>query len=405
MCFIIKTIMESILELSESRVTKISANQSRYLMNQIPGDQRLVLIRGSRGTGKTTLLLQFLRSLELPSSRAVFISLDDIIFSRLPAEDFTDWFVKRGGEYLFIDEVHKNPNWSVIVKSLYDRYPNLKMLVSGSSALQMEKGEADLSRRMLTLNLNELSLREFISMKYDIDFPAISREELLIGHERIARKVSSLAKPLMFLDEYLKYGAYPYFLEGIQYYHERVANSVKAVLDTDLPAVSGITYGTILKIRKLLSVLAEAVPFTPNINELSGRVGISRDLLYRYLHLLEQAGLIYQLRRDSRGISMMSKPEKIYLHNTNLSQALTLHHPDKGSERETFFLNQVSARYKVNYPDKGDFVVGGRYTIEVGGRKKTGRQIAEVDNAFVVRDDIEYGSGKTIPLWLFGFLY
>lgn len=397
--------MESILELSESRVTNISANQTRYLMSQIPKDQRLVLIRGSRGTGKTTLLLQFLGSLGHPSARAAYISLDDIIFNRYPAEDFADWFVKRGGEYLFIDEVHRNPHWSVIVKSLYDRYPNLKMVISGSSALQMEKGEADLSRRMLTFNLNELSLREFILMKYDMDFPAISIDKLLNDHERIAREVSSQAKPLMLFDEYLKYGAYPYFLEGIQYYNERVANTVNAVLDTDLPAVSGITYGTILKIRKLLSVLAEAVPFTPNINELSGKVGVSRDLLYRYLHLLEQAGLIYQLRRDSRGISMMSKPEKIYLHNTNLSQALTLHTADKGSERETFFLNQVSARYKVNYPEKGDFVVSGVYTFEVGGRKKTGKQIAEVDNAFVVKDNIEHGSGKTIPLWLFGFLY
>ncbi|NLE35592.1 MAG: ATP-binding protein [Bacteroidales bacterium] len=368
-------------------------------------DQRLVLIRGSRGTGKTTLLLQILRSLDLPSSKAAFISLDDMIFNRHPAEDFADWFVKRGGEYLFIDEVHRNPLWSVIIKSLYDRYPDLKMVISGSSALQMERGEADLSRRMLTLNLNELSLREFISMKYNIVFPAISMEELLTGHEQQAREILSQVKPLMLFDEYLKYGAYPYFLEGIRYYHERLANTVNAILDTDLPAVSGITYGTILKIRKLLSVLAEAVPFTPNINELSGRVGISRDLLYRYLHLLEQAGLIYQLRRDSRGISMMSKPEKIYLHNTNLSQALTLHIPDKGSERETFFLNQVSAMYKVNYPDRGDFVVEGRYTIEVGGRNKTGRQIAEAENAFIVKDDIEYGSDNTIPLWLFGFLY
>ncbi len=397
--------IESILELSEFRMTNVSAKQSRYLINQIPQGQQLVLIRGSRGTGKTTLLLQFLRSMGLPSSRAAYISLDDIIFNRYPAEDFADWFVKRGGKYLFIDEVHRNPQWSVIVKSLYDRYPMLKMIISGSSALQMERGEADLSRRMLSLNLNELSLREFIAMKYDIGFPAVSIEELLLDHERVAREISSQVKPLMLFDEYLKYGAYPYFLEGIRYYHERLANTVNAVIDTDLPAVSGITYGTILKIRKLLSVLAEAVPFTPNINELSGRVEVSRDLLYRYLHLLEKAGLIYQLRRDSKGISMMSKPEKIYLHNANLSQALTLHGPDKGSERETFFLNQVSALYEVNYPDKGDFIVEGRYTIEVGGRKKTGKQIAEVDNAFVAKDNIEHGSGNIIPLWLFGFLY
>jgi len=397
--------MESILELSQSRMMNITAKYTRYLMKKIPQDQRLVFIYGSRGTGKTTILLQFLKSLEIPSSRAVYISLDDIIFSRYSAVDFAEWFFKRGGEYLLIDEVHKNPQWSVIIKSLYDRYPSLKMIISGSSALQMEPGEADLSRRMITLNLNELSLREFLIMKYDIEFSPVLLEEVLFDHERLTREISGIVKPLMIFDEYIKYGAYPFFMEGIQYYHERLANAVNAVLDTDIPAVSGITYGTILKIRKLLSVLAEVVPFTPNINELSSRVGVSRDMLYRYLYLLEKAGLIYQLRKYAEGISMMSKPEKIYLHNTNLSQALAFHGPEKGSVRETFFINQVSALFEINYSGKGDFLIENKYTVEVGGRNKTKKQISETENSFLVKDDIEHGFGNIIPLWLFGFLY
>ena len=397
--------MESILELSQSRMTNASARHTRYLMKKIPKDQRLVLINGSRGTGKTTLLLQILRSLGLPSVIAAYISLDDIIFSRYPAGDFAEWFVKRGGEYLLIDEVHRNPRWSVIVKTLYDRYPMLKMIISGSSALQIEPGEADLSRRMLALHLNELSLREFIAMKYDIEFSPVSLEEVFYDHERLTREISLKVKPLMIFNEYLKHGAYPFFLEGIQYYHERLANAVNAVIDTDFPAVSGITYGSVLKIRKLLSVIAESVPFTPNINELSRKVEVSRDLMYRYLYMLEKSGLIYQLRRDSKGISIMSKPEKIYLHNTSLSQALALHGTEKGSERETFFINQVSALYEVNYSGKGDFIIENKYTVEVGGKNKTGKQIMSVEDSFLVKDDLEHGAGNTIPLWLFGFLY
>ncbi len=355
--------MEEIIELSQLRMAGTPRKFQRYLLEAIPREQRLVFISGARGTGKTTLLLQFLRSLHMPSSKAAYISLDDIIFSRLPAEGFAEWFVSRGGEYLLVDEVHKLPGWSQLIKTIYDRHPGLKIIISGSSALQMETGEADLSRRMLTLHLNELSVREFSAIQYNLDIKPFTLYEILSDHEKLSLNITSAVKPLEIFDEYLNYGAYPFFTEGTKYYHERLANAVNAVLATDFPAVSGVTYGSVIKIKKMLAVLAESVPFIPNITELSARVGVSRDLMYRYLSLLEKAGLIYQLRKESAGISIMSKPEKMYLHNTSLSKALTLHKSDRGSDRETFFINQVSSLYKVNWSEKGDFLVDGNYTI------------------------------------------
>jgi len=397
--------MEPILELSQARMINAPKKFRRYLLENIPRDQRLVFISGARGTGKTTLLLQFLRSLGMPSSKAAYISLDDIIFSRLPAEDFAEWFISRGGEYLLIDEVHKLPQWSVLIKTVYDRHPDIKIIISGSSVLQVKKGEADLSRRMVTLHLNELSLREFSVMKYDTDIKPFTLDEILHDNERLTTDVKSVIKPLMIFDEYLNHGAYPFFKEGARYFHERLANAVNEVLTSDLPAVSGVTYSSVLKIKRMLAVLAESVPFIPNITELGARAGVSRDLMYTYLYLLEKAGLIYQLRKESAGISMMSKPEKIYLHNTGLSRALTLHETDRGADRETFFINQVSALHKVNWSEKGDFIVDGKYTFEIGGKNKSGKQIRDVRNSFIVKDDIEHGTGNIIPLWLFGFLY
>jgi predicted AAA+ superfamily ATPase len=397
--------MDSILGLSVARMNGAPRKFRRYLLEDIPRGQNLIFISVARGTVNTTLLLQFLRSLGMPSSKAAYISLDDIIFSRLPAEDFTEWFVSRGGEYLLIDEVHKLPRWSVLIKTMYDRYPDLKIIISGSSALQMKTGEADLSRRMVTLHLNELSMREFVTMKYGEDIKPFTLDEILNDHERLSLDVKSVIKPLMIFDEYLSHGAYPFFTEGARYYHERLANAVNEVLATDLPALSGVTYSSVLKIKKMLAVLAESVPFVPNITELGARVGVSRDLMYRYLYLLEKAGLIYQLRKESAGMSMMSKPEKIYLHNTGLSKALTLHETDRGANRETFFINQLSLLHRVNWSEKGDFVVDGKYTVEIGGKNKSGKQIRDVRNSFIVKDNIEHGTANIIPLWLFGFLY
>lgn len=397
--------MEAILELSESRILAVSMAYKRYLLNEIPQKQRLVFISGARGTGKTTLLLQYLKGNGTSSDIAAYISLDDIIFSRIAPEDFIDWFYKRGGEMIVIDEAHRYPGWSKVIKSAYDRYPKLRMIVTGSSALMLGMGGTDLSRRVLHLALNELSLREFAEMKYGLSLKHYSLKDILTDHKKISGKISSKTKPLKIFDEYLEHGAYPFFKEGEQFYRSRLAQAVNAILDTDLPAITNITYGTIIKIRKLLALISESAPFTPNILEMSSKVGVSRDLMYRYLDMLEKAGLIYLLRRNARGNSIMSKPEKIYLRNPNLSFALTLNQTNKGTQRETFFINQMSIRHKVTYPGNADFTIDGKFIFEIGGKNKSAEQIKGTENSFIVKDDIEFGSGNIIPLWMFGFTY
>lgn len=397
--------MEAILELSESRILSVSMAYKRYLLNEIPQKQRLVFISGARGTGKTTLLLQYLKGNGTSSDNAAYISLDDIIFCRIAPEDFIDWFYKHGGELIVIDEAHRYPGWSKVIKSAYDRYPKLRMIVTGSSALMLGMGGTDLSRRVLHLALNELSLREFAEMKYGLSLKHYSLKDILTDHKKISGKISSKTKPLKIFDEYLEHGAYPFFKEGEQFYHSRLAQAVNAILDTDLPAITNITYGTIIKIRKLLALISESAPFTPNILELSSKVGVSRDLMYRYLDMLEKAGLIYLLRRNAHGNSIMSKPEKIYLRNPNLSFALTLNQTNKGTQRETFFINQMSVSHKVTYPGNADFTVNGKFIFEIGGKNKSAEQIKGIENSFIVKDDIEFGSGNIIPLWLFGFTY
>lgn len=397
--------MESIIDLSESRRLAQKYEYRRYLFSHIPVDQRLVIISGARGTGKTTMLLQFLTQVSMGPAKAVYLNLDDVIFSTVSPVDFIDWYYKRGGLLVVLDEVHKYPGWSRALKTVYDRYPDLKIIATGSSSLQMEAGEADLSRRAVYLNINELSLREFAELRYNITIEKVSLKEILDLHSEISREISRKIKPLQLFEDYLRFGAYPLFNDGIEYYHSRLNRSVSAILETDLPALTNITYGTVVRIKKLLAVIAESAPFTPNILEMSARVGIARDLMYKYLNLLEKAGLIYMLRKVSGGNSIMTKPEKIFLHNPNMSHALTLNRAGKGTLRETFFLNQMSVQHRVNYPSSGDFIVEGQYVFEIGGKTKKGNQIRGVANSWIARDDIEHGAGNVIPLWLFGFTY
>jgi predicted AAA+ superfamily ATPase len=212
-------------------------------------------------------------------------------------------------------------------------------------------------------------------------------------------------KPLQAFDQYLKFGAYPFSLEGEEYYYQKLSNVVNLVLEIDLPAIDNITFGTVVKLRKLLYVLAEVVPFTPNISELSDKIGVTREQLYRFLYLLEKAEIIYMLRKHAKGMSMMAKPEKIYLHNPNLAEALTHSKTNTGTLRETFFINQLSSNYEVNYSSQGDFLINNQYVFEIGGRNKGKKQIKDAENSYLVKDGIEHGTGEIVPLWLFGFLY
>lgn len=397
--------MEYFFELSDRLVKDTPQNFRRYLFARIPFDQRLVIIKGSRGSGKTTMLLQIMHSLPVDHHEKLYISLENIYFLKNRLFQVADQFVKQGGRYLLLDEIHRYDGWIKEIKHLYDHFPGLKIIATGSSALNIHKGEADLSRRALIFNLNELSLREFLELSQRIRFGPFSLEDVFKRHPEICQDINRQTKPVRLFQEYLKFGSFPYFLEGIDYYHGRLRNTINTILESDLPALENISYHSIVQIKKLLFILSESVPFTPNISELGRKMNISRDVLLKQLFLLEKAELIYQLRSDTKGISYLSKPEKLYLHNPSLSYALSTGRPDIGNLRETYILNQLSVGQEVTWSGTGDFLINQRFTIEVGGKNKNTSQIKHVKDGYIAADDIESGRGNKVPIWLFGFLY
>lgn len=398
--------MESLFQISTSMVNSVDLRFKRYLRSSINWNNRLNVIVGARGTGKTTLMLQYIKeNLMDKTDEVLYTSLDDLYFSKTNLVDFAGEFVKRGGKYLFLDEVHKYKNWSQELKSSYDYYPELKMVVTGSSALDIFKGKADLSRRAILYRLNGLSFREYIEFKYGISFPVLTLDEVFGNPSKPILTILQEVKPIKLFEEYIQWGYYPFFSEGLPEYPIRIKQIVNHVLDVDLPSVENIDFNAIHHLRILLSVLSEMVPFKPNIVKLSKQVGISRETLVRYLYLLERADLIMLLQTGTKGNSKMNKPEKIYLNNTNQFYALSPGHANPGSIRETFFLNQTREKHDVGYAQSGDFVIDGKFTVEVGGKNKPQKQIRGIENAYIAVDNTEYAHQNRIPLWLFGFLY
>lgn len=398
--------MEKLFQFSASRINSVDINFKRYLWSKVNWSSRLIAITGARGIGKTTLLLQYIReNLNERPDEVIYVNMDDLYFSRNTLVDFADAFVKKGGRYLFLDEVHKYKNWSQEIKNIYDYFPDLKIVVTGSSALDIYKGKADLSRRAILYTMQGLSFREFIALKYNYQFPVLELNDLLNNAAQKIPAILEKIKPLKIFEEYLQYGYYPFFKEGETEFQIRLKQTVNHLLDSDLPSVENIDFNAIHYLRKLIAILAEIVPYKPNILKLSQQVGVSRETLLRYLYLLEKADLLILLQTSTYGISKMNKPEKIYLNNPNLVNALADNLSNQGTLRETFFLNQLQESHTINWSDKSDFLVDNKYTFEIGGRSKNREQITRIENAFIAADNIEYAQQNKIPLWLFGFLY
>ncbi len=398
--------MDKLFQYSASRVNAVNLDFKRYLWGKVNWNNRLIAITGARGVGKTTMLLQYIRENLMEEPDAVmFASLDDLYFSKTSIVEFADEFVKRGGKYLFLDEIHKYRNWSREVKNIYDYFGDLKMVITGSSALDIYKGTADLSRRAVLHKMQGLSFREFIRLKYKHDLPVLELEEVLLGPDKNIHAIVKEIKPIKLFEEYLQIGYYPFFTEDEQSFYERLKQTVNQVLETDLPSVENIDFNAVHHLRTLLSVISEIAPFKPNILKLSQQLNVSRESLMKYLYLLARADLLMLLHSQTGGISRMNKPEKVYLNNASLMFTLTGSEVNTGTLRETFFLNQVAGKYPVTYSEKGDFFVAGKYTIEVGGKHKSQKQISGVPDSFIAADNIEYAYGNKIPLWLFGFLY
>jgi len=380
----------------------------RYLKNRIDWNNRLVAITGARGTGKTTLLLQHIKEIYGNNPDDVlYVSLDNIYFSTNNLYTVANDFYMLGGKTLYLDEVHKYATWAQEIKNIYDDFPQMKIVFSGSSMLQIFKANADLSRRVRHFQLFGMSFREFLICEGTLrkTQQPFSLDEILENHLPITQKLLREIKPLPDFQKYLQYGYYPYYMEDMDGYGERVLQTFNTIMETDLPNVDNIDFYSINRIKKLFYILSSMVPFTPNISQLSQMVDVTRQSLMNYLQLLEKAHAVLLLQKESTGIRQMVKPEKIYLQNSNYCYALSAEKPETGNLRETFFFNQLQQSHNVTYNDQTDFCIDGKYYFEIGGKNKTTKQIKDLQNAWLAIDGVETGFRNEIPLWLFGFLY
>jgi len=397
--------MERLLDKSESLVDRTDTSFKRYLYDQINWKNRLIGIKGARGTGKTTLLFQYMKLKGLKAAQAVYFSMDDMYFTAHPLVETVDQFYKQGGKFLFLDEVHKYPDWARTIKNLYDTYPDLKIVFTGSSIIELSREEGDLSRRARMYELHGLSFREFLKYEGILEIPAVILKDVL-GYEKSWRKLFPPDfRPYQHFNPYLSYGYYPFFKEDREGYANRLQQLIRTIVEYDMAELKDFDIRNAKKLLQLLYILSENVPFKPNLSSLAEKSNIHRNSLNSYLNYLQEGRLIDLLYPSGISVATLQKPEKIYLHNTNLAYALSIAEPEKGNLRETFFLNQLRVNHKVHYPAKGDFVVDGNYTFEIGGKHKNDKQLKDIKKGYVVNDDIEYPVGNHIPLWLFGFLY
>jgi len=388
------------------KLSNVSLDFTRSAMDEIPWKAQLVGIKGARGVGKTTLLLQYIKlHLSDQMAQTLYVSLDSFWFSSHSLSELIEDFYKQGGKFMFLDEVHKYPNWAQELKNAYDDYPDLKVVFTGSSALEILNARADLSRRAVIYEMQGFSFREFLGIETKMDFSILSLTEILEKHVEIAQEIGQKIKPFQYFSKYLDHGYYPFYREDKELYETKLTEVVNMILEIELPLLRGIESGYVFKLKELLSVISASVPFTPNISKLGEKLAINRSTILSYLHYFQEVRLTNNLFKEANGISKLQKPQKIYLENTNLMQILSPSNVNIGNVRETFFANQVGFRHNLLYTEKGDFFVDEKYTFEIGGKGKTKHQIEGIENAFIAADEIEFGFNQKIPLWLFGFLY
>lgn len=397
--------MERLTQKFYEKYAYVQTNIVRDFINKIDWTNRLIGIKGSRGVGKTTLILQYIKQNFEPTNTVLYVSLDDLYFTENKLYDLTYLFHKKGGKLLAIDEVHRYENWAVELKNIYDDMPDLKIIFTGSSLLHLQQAKADLSRRAVVYEMPGLSFREYLLFETNLHFPVLSFEEIIKNHVQLAIQLTQQIKPLAHFGNYLNYGYYPFYKENIHSFHQKLSEIILTVLEVDIPQFASIQTSNIIYLKKLLKIISASVPFKPNMNALSVRTGISLNTLKNYIQLLYDAQLLNLLYVADKGINSLNKPEKIYLNNANLMYNQAYESANIGNIRETFLYNQLSVTNKINASKESDFLVSDKYTLEVGGKNKQKKQIESINNAFIVKDDIEIGSDSTIPIWLFGFLY
>ncbi len=389
--------MQTLFEYSNRLISNVDKKFTRYLYNRIHWENRLIGIVGPRGVGKTTLVLQYIKN-NLDVRHTLYVSAEDFYFAKHRLSDLASDFVKWGGKYLFIDEIHKYPDWSNELKLIYDYHNHLKVVFTGSSVLDLKKGSADLSRRSVLYNLQGLSFREYLMLFHQIEVPVFNLNEIL-NHQV---KVPQMAHPLPLFADYLIRGYYPFALEPD--FDLKLLQVVHQTLESDIPVYAGMNVSKGRQLKQLMAIIAESVPFKPNMTKISEILAISRNVIADYLLYMEEAGMLVQLRDDTKGIRGLGKINKVYLDNTNLVYILAGENANKGNIRETFFLNQCRVHHQIVSSNVADFQMEDK-DFEIGGKNKGLKQIETAENGFLVKDDIESGFFNTIPLWHFGLMY
>lgn len=389
--------MEQLFATFQRKIKEISTDFVRYKYSEIKWDGRAFGLVGPRGVGKSYMLLQHIK-MHLDKNEALYVSADNIYFATHRLVDLADSFVKMGGKHLFIDEIHKYEGWSRELKQIIDSYGELQVVISGSSILDIYKGMADLSRRVPIYEMQGLSFREYLKLFHGIDTPRFNMEDVIGGKAEL----SEIDHPLPYFHSYLRNGYYPFGRDVA--FEMELLQVITQTLEADIPLYMNSNVSVGRKLKALLMVVAQSVPFKPVMTKIAEVTGISRNDVADYLIYIEKAGMISQLRNDTGGIRGLGKVEKIYLDNTNLIYALAPDNADIGNVRETFFMNQTRVGHNVISSSVSDFEID-RKTFEIGGRKKGHRQIESVPDGYVVKDDIETGYSNVIPLWSFGMLY
>jgi len=402
--------MESLIKSFKEILSLTSLDFKRYLYNEISWSDRMIGIVGPRGVGKTTMLLQYIKE-NLDVNETLYVQADDIYFANHTLLELAEEFSKNRGKYLFIDEIHKYSGWSQSLKSIYDYFPQMKVVFTGSSILEILKGSADLSRRALMFKLQGLSFREYLFFFHNISVETYSLQDIL------EHKTDNIPvrHPLPLFKDYLQRGYYPFGVNDTMFLH-RLNQVIIQTLETDIPIYANMNVATGKKLGKLLKIISQSVPFKPNFSKIAGMLEASRNNIYDYCYYMELAGLIMQLRDMGEGIGLLGKVDKVYLDNTNLIFAIAEQHQEIGNIRETVFFNQMRVRNNVFRSEKADFNIStslnnnstslnNKITFEVGGKSKNQEQIKDLKNAYIVKDDIEYGYQNVVPLWAFGLNY
>ena len=396
--------IQPLIDTYHRKLAKVNLRFKRYLFSQINWQARIISIKGARGVGKTTLLLQHILENYEDIDQTLYASLDDLWFATHSLMDLVDWAYRHGIMRLYLDEVHRYEGWSMMLKNIYDGFPDMSIVYTSSSLLVMDNANVDMSRRQTPYTLYGLSFREYLELEGLYHSEALSLEDVLSGHVKEAMKITGNIKVAPLFEAFLAHGYYPFYLESVEDFPTRLRETVSVVIDSDLPAVERVTIETLQKVKKLLMIISEHVPFSPNMSELWRQLSTDNELGLRMLYALDKAQVLGLLTEKAKSYKSLTKPAKIFLGNTNLMHVLCPF-VDPGNERETFFFSQLKVNYDVTHPQKGDFLVDGKHLFEVGGKGKTFDQIADIPDSYLAVDDTEVGYGNRIPLWMFGLLY